>query len=166
MKKPNMHNNMKTLGYSDIIEVGLYAGSMLKTVLAYYGKMAFLEILKYYNVDDDIMKEYHCHMPATKEEKMAWEQKKTSKKVHMKSAVHASKKTSEDVLNAMLEEYSADPVVSATTDSEDDSWENYGYYCDVMYDPEDDPSDTFYGGQEEYPMTYTNCQYRMNISTI
>lgn len=140
---------MKTLSKKiNKIEVGMYAGSTLGTVLDYYGKRAFLEILKYYNVSDDIMKAYHCHIPATEEEKKAWELKKVAMKMNETAAkkddeiVKAKPNTSDNVDIDINNDDALNTVGIVELDS--DSWETTmtDNKDTVLYDSEDDEMDS------------------------
>ena len=65
-------SKMKTLSKpSDVIELGIYAGETLRSFLKNHGKKAFPELLKYYNLSEEIMREYHCHLEPHKERPQA-----------------------------------------------------------------------------------------------
>lgn len=140
---------MKTLSKkTNKIEVGMYAGSTLGTVLDYYGKRAFLEILKYYYVSDDIMKAYHCHIPATEEEKKAWELKKIAMKqnkahVKMNNETNKAKPNAIDIDDIDINNDDALNTVGIV-ELDSDSWETTmaDYKDTVLYDSEDDEMDS------------------------
>ena len=51
----------KTLGKKDVIRKGLYAGQQVGDVISIYGRKSILEILRYYDLTDEILNENHYH---------------------------------------------------------------------------------------------------------
>lgn len=58
----------------DEITIGGLAGETLESSVRKYGRKSILEILKWYEISDELMKEYHYHN-ATDEEKEVWNRK-------------------------------------------------------------------------------------------
>ena len=50
---------MKKLGKNDTIRIGVYEGETVKDCIRKYGRKSILEILKYYDLDEEILMEYH-----------------------------------------------------------------------------------------------------------
>lgn len=56
-----MNNKLTKLNYCDTIEKGVYAGLTVKDCISIYGRRSIIEILKYYNLDEQILRAYHFH---------------------------------------------------------------------------------------------------------
>lgn len=56
-----MKNLLKNLSIQDTIENGVFAGLTVKDCINTFGRRSILEILKYYNLDENILKAYHFH---------------------------------------------------------------------------------------------------------
>lgn len=136
--KKKISKGMETLNYSSTIEKGIYAGETLYSCLSYYGRKVILELLKYYDVPEVILKAYHYHK-ATPEERMVWEQKKAAQQVSRTLTAKLTSPTYDDI-EPILEDYVEEP--SANTDADETyyssevSWGNYN--GSVLYDPEDE----------------------------
>lgn len=52
---------VKILKINDTIEKGVYAGLTVKDCISIYGRRSIIEILKYYNLDEQILRAYHFH---------------------------------------------------------------------------------------------------------
>ena len=50
---------MNKLGINDTIRLGVYEGETVKDCIRKYGRKSILEILKYYDLDEEILREYH-----------------------------------------------------------------------------------------------------------
>ena len=50
---------MKTLKMDDTIGIGVYVGETVRDCIRKYGRKSILEILKYYDLDEEILMEYH-----------------------------------------------------------------------------------------------------------
>lgn len=50
---------MKKLSKKDKIETGIYAGKTVRQCISIYGRESILEILKYYDLEERILEEYH-----------------------------------------------------------------------------------------------------------
>lgn len=110
---------MKKLHMGDTIGMGVYVGETVKDCLKKNGRKSILEILKYYDLDEDILKEYHYRYLGTHQDSPDdW-----NTKVLEVEETYVST-TTQDWDEEFLE-----PV----EDEEDDPW-----YCPVDYDPEDD----------------------------
>jgi hypothetical protein len=55
-----------TLGRDDTASVGFYAtyGMKVSTILKRYGRTGLLNLLSHYDLEDDILDEYHIHKSA------------------------------------------------------------------------------------------------------
>lgn len=62
------HENLDTLSKGDTIKNGIYAGMKVSECLRVYGKKSIIGIVKYYDLDEEILKEYHVHLEPHKEE--------------------------------------------------------------------------------------------------
>ena len=144
-KKKNP-KEMKTLkNPNDVIELGIYAGETLRSFLKKYGIKAFPDVLKYYNLSEEIMREYHCHLRPHKEETPAVDSAQDSIKEYYNT---------EDNTVATNEDDQADVEVEGndalnTTDLvelDDNKWTSSrsDYENSALYDPEDDIADTRY----------------------
>jgi len=122
---------MNSLKGGDTIPYGVHSGKRLRDVVKKYGRKVLLEIVKFNEVDDDYLKKYHYHHPATEEEIKAWELKKrqmVQEETYVSAPVEDVYET--DVTEVFAEEYQDQDVAM-----EDASWDS------VLYDPEDDPDD-------------------------
>lgn len=119
-----------TLGKDDIIKLEGYSRSGVKvsTFLKRYGKEGVMELLHYYDLEDEILNEYHIHK-LTPEEKEKMDIKEMNKVQKSTNETVPVEETYENTLLDIEEEYP----------DQDDYW-NYP----LMYDPEDE--DVF-----EYP---------------
>ena len=61
-----------TLGKDDIVKVGVYSTHRMKvsTVLKRYGKKGVMDLLHYYDLEEDILEEYHIHRLSPEEKEM------------------------------------------------------------------------------------------------
>lgn len=126
---------MKQLNANDIIPYGVYSGKRLGSVVRQFGRKVLLEIVKLNEVDDDYLKKYHYHHPATEEEKRNWELKQRQKAL-------AQNETS---VSAFVEK----SYVTSVTEEQADVYQNQEecpvfvlWEDSVLYDPEDDPEDS------------------------
>lgn len=139
-------SKMKTLSNpSDVIELGIYAGETLRSFLKNHGKKAFPELLKYYNLSEEIMREYHCHLEPHKErpQAVASDKVSTTASTNVNDNMVASNVTSQvDV------ETESDDALNTTglVELDDNKWTSSrsDYENCVLYDPEDDIADTNY----------------------
>lgn len=118
-----------TLGKKDKTEVGLFPNKNIKkvsTILKKFGKEGVIRLLHYYDLDDEILKEYHLHLKKTEDvldEQKSVVQERTTVSVHMKET-HVTTST-EDI----EEDYQ----------DQDACVEYEPFVYSVLYDPEDDP---------------------------
>ena len=103
----------------DTIGMGVYVGETVKDCIRKNGRESILDILKYYDLDENILKEYHYRSLGT-------HQDNPDDRVSVDEIVEEPFVTSSTL--DMDEEY-LDPVEETV----DDPW-----YCPVDYDPEDD----------------------------
>ena len=120
-----------TLGRKDKTEVGLFPNKNIKkvsTILKKFGKEGVIRLLHYYDLDDEILKEYHLHL------------KKTEDVLDEQKSVVQERTT---VSVPMEETY----VTTSTEDLDEDSQEQDAcveyepLVYSVLYDPEDDPEE-------------------------
>jgi hypothetical protein len=50
---------MKELKWKDTIGIGVYSGETVEDCIKKYGRKSILELLKYYDLDENILKMYH-----------------------------------------------------------------------------------------------------------
>ena len=120
-----------TLGKKDKTEVGLFPNKNIKkvsTILKKFGKEGVIRLLHYYDLDDEILKEYHLHIKKTEDvldEQKSVVQERTTVSVPMEETYVT---TSTEDLDEDFQEQDAcveyEPLVYS-----------------VLYDPEDDPEE-------------------------
>lgn len=129
-----------TLGRSDIVRVGVYSKHRMKvsTVLKRYGKKGVMDLLLYYDLEEEILEEYHIHRlsPEEKEmrdrvEEMNKVQEETTVSVPVEETFETTTTQEEDEEYFDLEGY-----------DEEDNWD-----YSVLFDPEDEEG---YGGYWGY----------------
>ena len=125
---------MKKINGGDTIPYGIYSGKKLGNVVKKYGREVLLEIVKFNEVDDDFLKKYHYHHPATEEEKIAWELKKRQMGM-IQEDNRISAPVQEIHETTSTEECTEDYEENQDVIVENDPWDS------VLYDPEDDPDD-------------------------
>ena len=129
-----------TLGRNDIVRVGVYSthGMKVSTVLERYGKKGVMDLLLYYDLEEEILDEYHIHRLTPEEtelreglEQMNKVQEETNVSVPMEETFETT--TTHDVEEESLEQ---EEYVG------NDNW-----IYSVLYDPEDEDG---YGGYRGY----------------
>lgn len=129
-----------TLGKDDIVKVGVYSthGMKVSTVLKRYGKKGVINLLLHYDLEEEILEEYHIHRlsPEEKEmrnrvEEMNKVQEETSVSVPVEETFETTTTQEVDEEYPDLEEY-----------DEGDNWD-----YPVLFDPEDEEG---YGGYWGY----------------
>lgn len=129
-----------TLGMDDFVEVGVYSTHRMKvsTVLNRYGKKGVLDLLLHYDLEEEILEEYHIHRlsPEEKEmrnrvEEMNKVQEETNVSVPVEETFETTTTQEVDEEYPDLEEY-----------DEGDNWD-----YPVLFDPEDEEG---YGGYWGY----------------
>lgn len=111
---------MRVLHMGDTIGMGVYVGETVKDCLKKNGRKSILEILKYYDLDEDILKEYHYrYLGIHQDSPEDWNTK-----------VLEVEETFVSTTTQDLDEEFFEPLEEEVVD---DPW-----YCPVDYDPEDD----------------------------
>ena len=133
-----------TLGKDDIIKDGGH-NVKISTFLKRHGKEGVIALLPYYDLEEEILEEYHIHLqtPAEKarreKEKLEQEKAEQMNNVQDNTTVTALEKEAFET--------------SITEVEEDDNWASHlceeDYMNSVLYDSEDDPVDSsFYNPSE------------------
>ena len=125
---------MNYLKGGDTIPYGVYSGKRLRDVVKKYGREVLLEIVKYNEVDDDYLKRYHYHHPATDEEKRNWEMKLQQMETHQEGNCIST--PTEEVYVTTVSE-----VMEEEIPDQEESMVNICWEGTVLYDPEDDPEE-------------------------
>lgn len=139
---------MDKLQKNSKIRMGIYSGMTVYECINQYGRKSLWEILKYYDLDEEIQKEYSIR-PATPEEKLEWEKKKLKKQ------------TKEQTNLSIPEKVTYETSTTLDVNEDDKVEEEYEvYYLDhpVSYYPED--YDVFYG--QEHNMKKNKNIYNFN----
>jgi len=132
---------MKMLTKSDTIETGIYAGMTVKSCLNFYGKRAIPEILKYYDLSPEIMKEYHCHLqPHEEKVPVVKTEKERCCEMTQDSVIEPSYVT--DITDSE-DAFDTEDLVNL---DDNDSWVSdlIELRNNILYDPEDDMVDSAY----------------------
>ncbi len=136
--------NEVTLGKNDLVWDG---GREIKvsTYLRRYGKDGVIELLSYYDLEDEILEEYHIHLQTPAEKARREREKLVKENAEQKNGVQDC--TSVSVLEGENFETTATEVVEDDYLALDVYEEDY--INNVLYDPEDDPVDSsFYNPSE------------------
>ena len=139
-----------TLGKNDIVRVGVYyiLGMKVSTVLNRYGKKGLLDLLHYYDLEEEILEEYHIHR-LSPEEKEMMERVEQMNKVQEDTNVSVPvEETFETTTTQDLEEEYLDQEEY----DEDRYWD-----FPVLYDPEDEEG---YGCLWGYRNNYRNREFK------
>jgi hypothetical protein len=116
---------MKSLTMGDTIGMGVYVGETVGDCIRNYGRKSILEILKYYDLDDDILLEYHFrYLGPHKDEQ--------GEQVNVQETMSVSVPVEEDYETTITQEWDEE-YLEPGEEVVDDPW-----YCPVDYDPEDD----------------------------
>lgn len=124
-----------TLGKDDIVKVGVYSsyGMKVSDILKRDGKRGVMNLLPNYDLEEEILKEYHIH-------KLSPEEKEMREKVEQMNKVQ--KETSVSVPVEEIIETITQDVDEEYPDL--DEYDEGGYWdYPVLYDPEDEDG---YGG--------------------
>ena len=129
--------NRITLGKNDLIMDG---GREVKvsTYLRKYGKEGVIELLSYYDLEDEILEEYHIHLQTSAEK--ARREKERLEKEKAEQINNVQRCTSVSAPEEEIFETTATEVVEDDFKTSDVNEEDY--MNSVLYDPEDDPVDT------------------------
>ena len=112
-----------TLGEDDTIGMGKYYGKTVREVITLYGKVSIYDILRYYDVEEDILKELHIH-------RLTSEEKEEIKRVEQGNKVQEEVKTPVSVVNPTQEMNYGYP--------EQEEYDGGYWVYPVDYDPEDE----------------------------
>ena len=115
---------MKVLKMDDTIGMGVYVGETVKDCIRKNGRESILDILKYYDLDENILIEYHYRSLGTHQDNPNLVKKKD--KVQVRKTVPVEEFVTTTTLD---EEY---------PDLEEKDYENDYWDTPVLYDPEDD----------------------------
>ena len=139
-----------TLGRNDIVRVGVYSthGMKVSTVLERYGKKGVMDLLLYYDLEEEILDEYHIHR-LTPEEKELREGLEQMNKVQEETNVSVS-------VEETFETTTTQDVEEESLEQEEFVGNDYWIYS-VLYDPEDEDG---YGGYRGYGNNSTPWLYR------
>ena len=139
-----------TLGRNDIVRVGVYSthGMKVSTVLERYGKKGVMDVLLYYDLEEEILDEYHIHR-LTPEETELREGLEQMNKVQEETNVSVS-------VEETFETTTTQDVEEESLEQEEFVGNDYWIYS-VLYDPEDEDG---YGGYRGYGNNSTPWLYR------
>ena len=129
-----------TLGRNDIVKVGIYSSNNMKvsTVLNRYGKKGLLDLLHYYDLEEEILEEYHIHRLSPEEKEMRNRVEEMNKVQEETNVSVPVEETFETTTTQEVDEECPD----LEGEIEGDFW-NYP----VLFDPEDEEG---YGGYWGY----------------
>ena len=129
-----------TLGRNDIVRVGVYSthGMKVSTVLERYGKKGVMNLLLYYDLEEEILEEYHIHRLSPEEKEL-------------REGLEQMNRVQEDTNVSVPVEETFE--TTTTQDMEEESLEQEGcggndyWIYSVLYDLEDEDG---YGGYRGY----------------
>lgn len=125
-----------TLGMDDFVEVGVYSTHRMKvsTVLNRYGKKGVLDLLLNYDLEEEILEEYHIHRLSPEEKEMRERVQQMNK---VQEETNVSVPVEETFETTTTQDFDEDyPDLDEFV--EDEYWD-----YPVLYDPEDEDG---YGG--------------------
>ena len=126
-----------TLGKNDIIKDG---GHKVKvsTFLKRHGKEGVIALLPYYDLEEEILEEYHIHLQTPAEKA-----RREKEKLEQEKAEQMNNVQDNTTVTALEKEVFE---TSITEVEEDDNWASHlceeDYMNSVLYDSEDDPMDS------------------------
>ena len=129
-----------TLGRNDIVRVGVYSthGMKVSTVLERYGKKGVMNLLLYYDLEEEILEEYHIHRLSPDEKEL-------------REGLEQMNRVQEDTNVSVPVEETFETTTTQNVEEEYPDLDEYdeGGYRDypVLYDPEDEDG---YGGPQCY----------------
>lgn len=141
-----------TLGKDDIIKDGGH-NVKVSTFLKRHGKEGVIALLPYYDLEDEILEEYHIHLQTPAERARREKEKLEQEKAEQMNIVQ------DNTTVTALEKEVFEPSITEEED-DDDNWASHlceeDYMNSVLYDSEDDPMDSsfFYpcdSGWESHP---------------
>lgn len=141
-----------TLGKNDTIQISANHEVTVGTYLKKFGKEGVIDLLSSFNLEDDILEEYHIHLQTPAEKAKREREMLVKENAELKSGVKNSINVSapqEGVFETTATEIVDDDYMSLDVYEED-------YINNVLYDSEDDPVDSsFYNpsdaGWETHP---------------
>ena len=139
-----------TLGRNDIVRVGVYSthGMKVNTVLKRYGKKGVMDLLLNYDLDEEILMEYHIHRLSPEEKEL-------------RESLEQVNKVQEDTNQSVPMEETFETTTTQDVKEESPEQEEYVGYdywiYPVLYDPEDEEG---YGGYMGYGNNSTPWLYR------
>lgn len=139
-----------TLGKDDIVKVGVYSthGMKVSTVLKRYGKKGVMNLLLHYDLEEEILEEYHIHRLSPEEKEMRDRVEEMNKVQEDTNVSVPVKETFETTTTQEVDEEYPDQ-------EEYDEGDNWDY--PVLFDPEDEEG---YGGYWGYGSNSTPRLYR------
>ena len=120
-----IRNTMKILKIDDTIGMGVYVGETVRDCIKKNGRRSILEILKYYDLDENILLEYHFRYLGPHKD----EQEKQINVQEISNDYVPVEESFETTTTLDWDEEYPEPDEEVV----DDPW-----YCPVDYDPEDD----------------------------
>ncbi len=130
-----------TLGKKDKTQEGLFPNKNIKkvtTILKKFGKKGVIRLLHYYDLDEEILEEYHIHKQTLDEKTRREKERRVKEKTEQKNTVQdctsvstPEEKGFETTTTEIVEDEYMTPIVN------DEDYKN-----SVLYDPEDDPMDS------------------------
>ena len=136
-----------TLGRNDIVRVGVFSthGMKVSTVLERYGKKGVMDLLLYYDLEEEILEEYHIHRLSS-EEKELMEGLEQMNRVQEDTNVSVSvEETFETTTTQDVEEESPEQEECVGNDN---------WIYPVLYDPEDESPYGGYGYKRSQQRVY------------
>ena len=128
---------MRVLRKDDTIRMGVYEGETVRDCIKKNGRRSILEILKYYDLDEEILRECHFrYLGPHKDEQ--------EKHVDIQETVNVSAPMEEDYETTITKDWDEE-YLEPGEDVVDDPW-----YCPVDYDPEDDEFGPLWGPGSSY----------------
>ena len=139
-----------TLGRNDIVRVGVYSthGMKVSTVLERYGKKGVMNLLLYYDLEEEILEEYHIH-------RLSPDEKELREGLEQMNRVKEDTNVSVPV-GETFETTTTQDVEEESPEQEENVGYDYWIYP-VLYDPEDEEG---YGGYWGYRNNSISRLYR------
>ncbi len=129
---------MKELKWKDTIGIGVYSGETVEDCIRKYGRKSILEILKYYDLDENILK--LCHFRSLDKDNPEKDNKEQDWVQELLDYSFPVGETFETTTTQDVEEYP----------NPDEEVVDYPWYCPVDYDPEDDEFGPPWGPGNKY----------------
>lgn len=132
---------MKQIGFKDTIRIGVYAGETVKDCIKKYGKKSLLEVLMYYDLDDELSRKYYHKKDDQKVEVQTIEMKDEEYPHPWEGSTERNYQEYFETYDEMVEQTF---VTSSTMEMGEEYFEPVDevvddpWYCPGGYDPEDD----------------------------